>query len=300
VAERGYAPALRDVPGLLVAVADPDPERCARVAPDVPRYASAAELLEAASIDLLVVASPTAFHVEDARAAARRGVRALVEKPPAESADAARELTLLDPPPWIGFNRRFEPHHERLRRVLRARVEPVELELRLTMQRRRWSPYVSRDGPLLDLGTHAVDLAAWITGRRVERARSRESRDGDHAFDLELQDGSATVFVSHDRQWHEQLVARAGGTPIASFAVGGTLGRLRARLGIANGSTLPELLLRQLLAAQAALRGEPPTVLATAREGHATMTVLDAVRASERSGGAWVSVASPEEAPCSP
>ena len=168
VAERGYVPALRGMDASLVGVADPDRDRAARVAPGLPHHSCAEDLLEAIPVDLLVIASPTSSHVDDATTAASRGVQSLVEKPPAADASTAARLTQLSPPPWIGFNRRFEPRHAELRQVLLARDEPVELELCLTIQRGSWGAYVLSDGPLLDLGSHAVDLAVWLTGGRVD------------------------------------------------------------------------------------------------------------------------------------
>src|SRR5947207_8154917 len=59
LAERGYVPAAELADGVrLAAVADPVAERCERVAPGLPRFASAAELLNAHAADLVVLATP--------------------------------------------------------------------------------------------------------------------------------------------------------------------------------------------------------------------------------------------------
>ena len=56
-------------------------------------------------------------HTADAAVAAAAGVHALLEKPPAPSAGERRSPSLqLDPAPWVGFNRRFDPGARRVRR----------------------------------------------------------------------------------------------------------------------------------------------------------------------------------------
>src|SRR5689334_11487802 len=110
LAERGYIPALRRARGIrLSAVADPVPGRCADVAPGVPAFAGAAEVLEAGAADALVLATPAHALLGDARLAAAAGVPTLVEKPPAPTVRDTEELAALEPMPFVGFNRRFEP-----------------------------------------------------------------------------------------------------------------------------------------------------------------------------------------------
>jgi predicted dehydrogenase len=294
IAERGYVPALAAAAETtLAAVADVDLDRCARIAPGVPRFSSAAELLDANSIDLLVVATPSDHHVRNAEVATLAGVRALVEKPPAPTGAAASALARLDPPPWIGFNRRFEPALRSIRADVLARVGSFELRLLLTIESRAWGAYSSNDGPLLDLGSHAVDLATWITGEAAERVRVR-AEDGDAVtFELDLHGSTAEVTVSHDRRWRERVVVAESGRDVSAFEVGGTLGRVFARLGLSRAASLPELLCSQLQAVARALSGMPADPsLATAREGLHVMMVLDAVRHATSVPGEWVAVTS--------
>ena len=124
LAERGYAPAFGLARGVrLVAVADPVLERCEHVAPGIPAYESAEAMLAGGGIDALLIATPPEAHVGDARAAAAVGVPSLVEKPPGIDAREAAELARLDPVPFVGFNRRFEPDLVRLRRKLARQAE---------------------------------------------------------------------------------------------------------------------------------------------------------------------------------
>ena len=132
--------------------------------PTCPAYASAADLLAAGDVDLLVLAHAVEAHVPHARAAAAAGVSSLVEKPPARTTLEAEGLATLDPLPWLGFNRRFEPAVGALRRGLAA--PPSRLELELTMLPASWAARDGSEGVLLDLGPHLVDLGLGSPGGR--------------------------------------------------------------------------------------------------------------------------------------
>lgn len=98
-AHHAHLPAIHAHPeAQLVAAADPDPARLGTVTgilPDVTGYPTVAEMLDASSLDAIVVASPGAFHFDAARAALLAGVGALVEKPFTLHAAQARELVQL-------------------------------------------------------------------------------------------------------------------------------------------------------------------------------------------------------------
>jgi len=80
-----HLPAVREAPGArLAAIAEPDAGRRERaVARFAPEHAFAdwREMLDAVSLDAIVVAAPPAYHHAPAAAALERGVAALVEKP---------------------------------------------------------------------------------------------------------------------------------------------------------------------------------------------------------------------------
>ncbi len=97
IAERVYILAMARVPGVrLAAVADPVLDRCERAAPGVPAFTSAAELIGARVVDALVLLTPAAVHLADARLAANAGLPTLVEKPPASTLAEAFELARLE------------------------------------------------------------------------------------------------------------------------------------------------------------------------------------------------------------
>ncbi len=283
LAERAYVHAVQRAEGVrLTAVADPVAARCERVAPGVRHFASAADLLAARAADILVLATPADAHVEDARRASEVGMPTLVEKPPARNGDEAAMLAALDPPPWIGFNRRFEDRIARLREATRD-TSALDLSLRLTVRAGSWDAYDVRDPVLLDLGPHLVDLALWLSRRRPERVAARVE-DNAASIRLELNGGgSALLGVAAGRRHREQFDVRTD-RGRARYRAGGFVRSLRAK------NPLIPSLTRQLESFARAARGYEEPVLATAAQGFAVMRILDAVRASSELGETLIGV----------
>ena len=293
LAEIGYLPALERAEGIrLAALADRDPGRCERLHVDVPAYAVAEELLDAGGVDALVLATPVAAHLPDARLAAGRGVPTLVEKPPAPDARAAAAMAALEPPPWIGFNRRFEDGRDMLRAAARRPGE-VEMSLLLHYRRRAWGAQAVADEALLDLGPHLVDLARWLSGREP-RSVAAVSVGPEHAdFSLDLGEGGrARVSCAANRPHRELVEVRgAGGRRLARCRVGGVRPALVGRVARRRGDhPLVNSLVRQLEAFGRAVRGTGDRDLATAADGYAAMTVIDAVHRSAAEGGSNVDI----------
>ncbi len=164
---RHHARVLRSLEGVeLVGVVDPagDPQGYARGTPVL----RALPDLVGAGLDYAVVASPTASHERVGRYLAEHGVAALVEKPLAPTAAAARRLA-----------KAFESrglvagvgHIERCNPALlglRARLEAGELGEVFQVATRRQSPFPHRVGDVgvvMDLATHDIDLTSWIAGQ---------------------------------------------------------------------------------------------------------------------------------------
>jgi predicted dehydrogenase len=293
LAESGYVPPAGLVPQVrLTAVADPDTGRREQVAAaleqsgaGVDRFVTVEELLDHGGVDGVVLATPVGEHVSGAAAAAAAGLPVLVEKPPAPDAAGAAALERLDPPPWIGFNRRFDPGVV----AVRTKVPPdgpLELRLELHYRRKSWRSHAVRDAVLLDLGPHLVDLARWLTGSDVvEVTDASVSRDRAR-FVLVLQRGRATIDLAADRAHREVLEVRErGGRTLGRHRLGGPVALVRGRLPFGSGpSALVVSLAAQLAAFAEAVQGRPPTALATASDGRAAMQAIDAVRAAATSG----------------
>lgn len=288
IAERGYVAAIAGSPALeLAGVADPVAERRDRVAPGVAGFDDAAELLASVEVELLVVAPPPRHHVDVAAIASAAGVRCLVEKPPAVDRAGAAALAALEPAPWLGFDRRFDPETARLRE-LALEHGLADVDVALTISPGRWAAHTGSPGPLLDLGPHAVDLACWLTGRAPLRVRADGPADGAAAFVVELAGGSARIRVSHEGGWREEVRVGSGGS--SALRRGGLVDRVRRAVARDSGP-LVGTLQAQLEAAGAAVRGGPADPrLASAADGVRVMATLDAASRAGDRPGAWVDV----------
>ena len=163
---RHHARLLRSMEGVeLVAVADPggDPHR---VAADLEVLKSVEELI-AARIDMCVVAVPTRFHEEVALTLAAAGVHTLVEKPLAPDVDSAKRIaTAFEDAGLVGAVGHIERYNPALQ-SLRSRLMQDELGAVYQVATRRQGPFPNRIadvGVVKDLGTHDIDLTAWVTG----------------------------------------------------------------------------------------------------------------------------------------
>jgi predicted dehydrogenase len=172
----------------VTAVADPQPEALDAVAELVPEAERADDLdaLLEHDLDGIVIATPSALHAEQAMAALERGVAVFCQKPLARNAEetlqvleAARRNDRL-----LGVDLSYR-HVEALQEAQRI-VNEGEIGLIHSLDLvfhnaygpdKPWftTPELSGGGCLIDLGTHLVDLALWLTGAteyRVETART--------------------------------------------------------------------------------------------------------------------------------
>jgi predicted dehydrogenase len=198
LARKYYVPALRALNGVrLSAVVDPleSSRAAARAAfPGIAILADPGDLL-IRRLDGIIVASPPSTHLALWNLAARAGLPVLLEKPfalrgeLAQAAKGERERGLL----MLDLNRRFWPPYRRIRESVRAGLvgdlEFVEISLHVDI--RPWCSVTSHrlqlgeGGVLYDLGSQAVDLARWITGKEPrEVSASCESRrwENDHVL----------------------------------------------------------------------------------------------------------------------
>lgn len=187
VAVIGYGMAGRDfhAPLLVAAGAPPSvvatraPERIAQVQVDLPGAQVVPDLdaALATSPDLVVLASPTGAHVEQALACVRAGVAVVVDKPVAVDAAGARRVVesaaVAGVPLTVFQNRRWDPENRTLAGVL-ARGELGAVH-RFERRWERWRPVPKErwreqlpaaegGGMLLDLGPHLVDAARVLLG----------------------------------------------------------------------------------------------------------------------------------------
>ncbi|HMG21376.1 MAG TPA: Gfo/Idh/MocA family oxidoreductase [Kofleriaceae bacterium] len=163
----------------LVACVDRDLERARALASRTAARAAAdwRPIVEAADVDLVIIATPHDSLAEITLAAVRAGKHVLVEKPAARSAaelapvvaEAARRAVVVH----VGFNHRY---HRAFRKARELVDQGALGELMFVRARyghggrigydREWraDPAISGGGELIDQGVHLIDLARWFLG----------------------------------------------------------------------------------------------------------------------------------------
>lgn len=169
-ADKVLPDALRHSAVELMAVCDVDANR--NVASHaVPVFTSYEEMLDKIPLDFIVVMTPHNSHLSIVKAAARRGVHVLKEKPFARNLDEAAELqTICDQADihlMTSLPRRFNPNYVLLH-DWRHRVGQMHFaEFRYTKfveqpgHGWRGDTSLAGGGCILDMGYHMIDLIIW-------------------------------------------------------------------------------------------------------------------------------------------
>lgn len=314
---RHHARLLREIEGVeLVAVADPggDPHG---VAGGLPLLADVDSLVDA-RIDMAVVAVPTRFHATAAMALADAGVHTLVEKPIADDSGKGRavaeEFARRGLVGAVGHVERFNPALQQLR----GRLEAGEIGSVYQIATRRQSTFPARIGDVgvaKDLGTHDIDLTAWVARSTYTAVSAQTAFKSGRSFEDmitvtgRLSNGTVT---NHLINWlspmKERVTVVTGerGTYIADTATGdltlyanGTAvlewDSVSTFRGVTEGDVTryafakKEPLRSELEAFRDAVLGLP-TELSTMFEAVHTLEVVESTLASARSGGALVRV----------
>ncbi|WP_433350916.1 Gfo/Idh/MocA family protein [Micromonospora sp. CA-111912] len=210
---RNHARVLSGLDGVeLVGIVDPAGDVTGTLrAPVVPELAD----LLAMGIDYAVVACPTALHERIGLELAGNGVCALIEKPLAQSVEAATRLVEAFESAGlvagVGHIERYNPALQ----SLRTRLEAGELGEVFQVVTRRQGPFPHRIadvGVVMDLATHDIDLTAWVTGQEYSSVAARTvSRSGRLHEDMvavvgQLSDGT---MVNHLVNWLSPLKERS-------------------------------------------------------------------------------------------
>jgi len=131
-------------------------------------------------VDAVFICSPTDTHVPLGLAAMAAGKPVFCEKPldldPNRAAEVPAALARRDVPFMIGFHRRFDPAHRRLKQAIEGgRLGTVETVL--VVSRDPAPPpigYVEASGGLFkDMAIHDLDMVAWLTGWTFEGVHAR-------------------------------------------------------------------------------------------------------------------------------
>ncbi|HEX5593803.1 MAG TPA: Gfo/Idh/MocA family oxidoreductase [Solirubrobacterales bacterium] len=188
----------RDGLARVAAVADPQGEAlaaAAEVAPEADRAESLEELLEH-DLDGVVIATPSALHAGQAVAALERGLAVFCQKPLARDAaetrrvlDAARAADRL-----LAVDLSYR-HVEALRAAREqvasgaiGRLHTLDLVFHNAYgPDKPWftDPELAGGGCLIDLGTHLVDLALWLTEADRVVPSGGDTSERNHAIGVE-------------------------------------------------------------------------------------------------------------------
>ncbi|SFI79828.1 myo-inositol 2-dehydrogenase / D-chiro-inositol 1-dehydrogenase [Bosea sp. OK403] len=154
----------------LVAVADASNEAASALAAGTGAHVAGIDaILADASIDAILICTPTDTHADLIEAAVSAGKAVFCEKPVDLDAQRIRrclkQVSQTGKPLMIGFNRRFDPSFAALERRLRA-GEAGAIEIVSVISRDPSPPpveYVSRSGGLFrDMMIHDFDMARFL------------------------------------------------------------------------------------------------------------------------------------------
>lgn len=180
IANGKHMPALqKDKRARMVAFCDILPEKAQKAATDFGTedatvYTDYRALLEDKTIDAVHICTPNRSHAEIAIAALESGKHVLCEKPMAKTAQDARRM--LDAAKKsgkklsIGYQNRCTPEVWTMKRAAKAGEFGEIYYAKAHAVRRRAVPtwgvflneYEQGGGPLIDIGTHALDMTLWV------------------------------------------------------------------------------------------------------------------------------------------
>ena len=191
IAQGRHIPAIFDTPGLeLHAVFEPDPGRRARAREDlgIPHVFAEPEPFFASGIDAVSVVSPAPFHRDNVLGAARHRLPVLCEKPLAVAPEDATAMIAAmkeaEAPLFTAFCYRFSPAALAIRDLVREGAVGTVRSLRLVYIWGALGKYertpgrelrsmrdgrMREGGPLVDCGSHQVDLARFWLGSEIVR-----------------------------------------------------------------------------------------------------------------------------------
>lgn len=151
-------------------------EKCAREfgAPDALVCTDYRELIARKDIDVVHVCTPNSSHAEISIAAMQAGKHVMCEKPMAKTAAEAK--TMLDASKatgkklTIGYQNRFRSDAQFIKAMCdNGELGDIYLGKAFATRRRgvpTWGVFMNKElqggGPLIDLGTHALDLTLWM------------------------------------------------------------------------------------------------------------------------------------------
>jgi predicted dehydrogenase len=180
IAVSKHIPSLAKIQSVeLAAFCDADEGRARRIAvdfgaPEAAIYTDYKELLRDETIDVVHICTPNASHAEVSLAALAAGKHVNCEKPMAKTGAEARAMYAAslntDKKLTISYQNRFRPDSQFLYKACRSgQLGEIYFAKAHAIRRRAvptWGAFLDKDiqggGPLIDIGTHALDLTLWM------------------------------------------------------------------------------------------------------------------------------------------
>lgn len=190
-------PALRFAPIDLVAVCDSRPDRAALVARTYgapASYARHIDLLTAEDVDVVAIVGPPPLHHAVGLDVLAAGCHLFIEKPPAMTFEATRELAMAADgrKVMVGFQKRHARAYQLARQAMASPEFGRPSMLRVNYSHVHTAP---RRDHLAFMSIHALDLARFFMGD-VVAGRTHLSKRGDQhviALTLEHQSGAVSM-----------------------------------------------------------------------------------------------------------
>ena len=188
IANGKHMPSLKKVPNAeMVAFFDLVPERAVKAAAEYgvkgsKVTGSVKEMLRDKSIDVIHVCTPNKSHSEISVAALLAGKHVMCEKPMAKTAAGARAMVQAAKRSGrkltIGYQNRFRADSLHLNRICRdGDLGDIYYAKAHAIRRRAvptWGVFLNEEeqggGPLIDIGTHALDLTLWMMNNYKPRS----------------------------------------------------------------------------------------------------------------------------------
>jgi len=180
IARKHVAAAMQNAPGhRLAAIMRRDPEQAKQFAADfgVDRvYTNARDLVNDPTVDAVFIGTPPSSHAELTALAAEAGKHVLCEKPIAATVEDARAMIEVcarhNVRLMICHYQRFNTRHQRVRKWVQEGVIGRVVSVRMNFssysppgpEAWRHSRAISGGGPIMDLGSHCLDLLMYTCG----------------------------------------------------------------------------------------------------------------------------------------
>ncbi|UED84255.1 Gfo/Idh/MocA family protein [Streptomyces profundus] len=159
----------------VAAVADPDEARAKSLTADIEGCVALTDplaALETPGVDAVLIASPGPAHEAALLAALERDLPVLCEKPMVPDAEAAlrvvdAEARLGHRRISVGFMRRYDAEHQRLKALLDAGELGAPRLLHCRHRNLAVHPYFTEAMLITDSVAHEVDAARWLLGQEI-------------------------------------------------------------------------------------------------------------------------------------